>query len=317
MFSYADIERPGFALPEPALSVGGGMVSTLDVGGRGHRDLLVTSADAADDLTVQLACALDDGSGYAAPTTIATSSLAAGGAVYPLDVDGDGATELVACSADEEGRLRLEILGWDGQAFVRGSDLPATHQGSYGLCQYMTRVVNTVADGSGNPFVSGVSALLDYSPKAFTAAPQQNPPVFIDEPMVLLTAQSGRKVPTQFNASDTETISLPDWGIADGTQGLVQALTFPSGDGLGSDGEAAVGMAHVLPRPVRRVGQRVDATGGVGRLSQAHGVERMPITSWMRLTAGRRRNSQREIFTSAMLRECVRWRSSGRVPVCS
>jgi RHS repeat-associated protein len=178
-FSYADIAQPGFALPEPAVSVGVGMVSPLDVGGRGHRDLLVTSADASGNLTVQLACALDDGSGFAAPTTIATSGLAGGGAVYPLDVDGDGlmevlyvstletgalgftifaprstdngwtldqgvpfaagpsdllsggtlvpadvdgdgATELIACSADEDGLLCLEILKWDGATFVRG-----------------------------------------------------------------------------------------------------------------------------------------------------------------------------------------------------
>jgi len=114
--------------------------------------------------------------------------------------------------------------------FAPGS-LLARQQGSYGFFQYLTRVVNTVADGNGNPFASGVSALLDYSPKAFTPAPQQNPPVCINEPMVLLTAQSGRKVPTQFNASDTETISLPDWGIADGTQGIVQALTFHQATG--------------------------------------------------------------------------------------
>ena len=184
-FSYADIEQPGFAPPEPAVSIGVGMVSPLDVGGRGHRDLLVTSTDAAGDLTVQLACALDDGSGYAAPTTIATSGLAASGAVYPLDVDGDGlmevlyvstldtgalgftiftprstdsgwtldqgvplaagpsdlfsggmlvpadvdgdgATELIACSADEDGRLCLEILSWDGATFVRGPALTTT-----------------------------------------------------------------------------------------------------------------------------------------------------------------------------------------------
>ena len=73
---------------------------------------------------------------------------------------------------------------------------------------------------------SGIAALLDYSPKAFTPSPQQTPPVTISEPLVLLTTQTGGKVPTQFDASDTETISLPDWGIADGTQGLVQALAF-------------------------------------------------------------------------------------------
>ncbi len=104
--------------------------------------------------------------------------------------------------------------------------LLAKQQGSYGFFQYLTRVRNTVADGSGNPFASGISTLLDYSPKAFSPSPQQNPPVSINEPMVLLTVQSGRKVPTQFNASDTETISLPDWGIADGRQGLVQELVF-------------------------------------------------------------------------------------------
>jgi len=184
-FSYADIERPGFAPPEPAVSIDGGMVSPLDVGGRGHRDLLVTSADESGNLIVQLACALSDGSGYAAPTTIATSGLAAGGVVYPLDVDGDGfmdvlyvstletgalgftiftarstgsgwtldqgvpfaagpddlmsggmlvpadvdgngATELIACSADEDGRLCLEILSWDGATFVRGPALTST-----------------------------------------------------------------------------------------------------------------------------------------------------------------------------------------------
>ncbi|MGY4646857.1 RHS repeat-associated protein [Mycobacterium sp. URHB0021] len=184
-FSYADIEQPGFALPEPAVSIGVGTVSPLDVGGRGHRDLLVTSADESGNLIVQLACALSDGSGYAAPTTIATSGLAAGGVVYPLDVDGDGfmevlyvstletgalgftiftarstgsgwtleqgvpfaagpddlmsggmlvpadvdgngATELIACSADEDGRLCLEILSWDGATFVRGPALTST-----------------------------------------------------------------------------------------------------------------------------------------------------------------------------------------------
>lgn len=184
-FSYADIEQPGFALPEPAVSIGVGAVSPLDVGGRGHRDLLVTSADTSGNLTVQLACALDDGSGYAAPATIATSGLAAGGAVYPLDVDGDGlmevlyvstletgalgltiftpratdsgwtldqgvpfaagptdllaggmlvpadvdgdgATELIACSADDDNRLCLEILSWNGETFVRGPALTST-----------------------------------------------------------------------------------------------------------------------------------------------------------------------------------------------
>lgn len=104
--------------------------------------------------------------------------------------------------------------------------LLARQQGSYGFFQYLTRVTNTVADGSGTPFASGVAALLDYSPKTFTPSPQQNPPVSINEPMVLLTAQNGRKVPTQFNASDTETISLPDWGIANATQGLSQELVF-------------------------------------------------------------------------------------------
>src|SRR6185312_2875399 len=92
--------------------------------------------------------------------------------------------------------------------------------------QYLTRVVNNVADGSGNPFASGVVKLLDYSPKAFTPSQGQNPPVTISEPLVLLTVQSGHKVRTQFDASDTETVSLPDWGIADATQGLSQELTF-------------------------------------------------------------------------------------------
>ncbi|MGY4646855.1 hypothetical protein [Mycobacterium sp. URHB0021] len=104
--------------------------------------------------------------------------------------------------------------------------LLARQQGSYGFFQYLTRVVNTVTDGNGSQFAPGIAALLDYSPKAFTPEPQQNPVVTINEPMVLLTAQNGRKVPTQFNASDTETISLPDWGIANATQGLSQALTF-------------------------------------------------------------------------------------------
>ena len=38
--------------------------------------------------------------------------------------------------------------------------------------------------------------------------------------------------PDAVQSSDTETISLPDWGIADGRQGLVQELRVPSGDGL-------------------------------------------------------------------------------------
>ena len=121
--------------------------------------------------------------------------------------------------------------------------LLARQQGSYGFFQYLTRVTNTVTDGGGNPFASGIAALLDYSPKTFSPSPQQNPPVTINEPMVLLTIQTGGKVPTQFDASDTEAISLPDWGIADATQGLVSSTGIPSGDGLGSDGEATVGMA--------------------------------------------------------------------------
>lgn len=104
--------------------------------------------------------------------------------------------------------------------------LLAKQQASYGFFQYLTRVTNTVADGNGNPFASGVATLLDYSPTTFTPSPGQNPPVTICEPMVLLTVQNGRKAPTQFNASDSETVSLPDWGIADATQGLSQALTF-------------------------------------------------------------------------------------------
>jgi hypothetical protein len=97
---------------------------------------------------------------------------------------------------------------------------------SVGFFQYAFSVTNTVLDGSGNPLPAGSASLLSHSPSAFSPSPGTNPQVALSVPMVLLIDQGGSYSPTDFTATDTESVTLADWGIADNTANLTNSLLF-------------------------------------------------------------------------------------------
>ncbi|ASS74441.1 hypothetical protein CIG75_05185 [Tumebacillus algifaecis] len=123
-FEWQDETGPllqtGKLLPSSGIPYGS-TILPMDVNGDGRTDLVCASRDARGNLKLVLVLAKSDGSGYEAGIALPDSGLLFGGQFLPLDVNGDGCTDLVY-AVNQSGKLALTV-------FISGLD----HQGNWTL----------------------------------------------------------------------------------------------------------------------------------------------------------------------------------------
>jgi len=111
MFEWYDADAgaltPPLSLPPPG-ALWGGTPLPMDVNGDGRLELVQAWAE-NDELQLTIYTPLADGSGFGPPNTMAPSGLPFGGDLLPIDVDGDGRTDLVY-AVNINGRLRLTVF---------------------------------------------------------------------------------------------------------------------------------------------------------------------------------------------------------------
>jgi RHS repeat-associated protein len=112
-FDWLDLPHVKYAAPAPAPGAqfkSGGQVIPLDVSGNGRRDLINVMKVAAGGISIQLMKSREEGSGFEAMEPQLFPSLPwAESGLIPMDIDGDGETELLHVARFKE-QLALTLL---------------------------------------------------------------------------------------------------------------------------------------------------------------------------------------------------------------